>query len=176
MRYGERVPVLPLVLFPSSLLRQAAMAVDTFGTGLDALASDVRDTLCSVAAIGMTAPHIGVLRRVVVVRMAPLDPVRVFVNPTVLWSSNEEEAHEEGSVSMPGVRETLLRPARIRIAFQDLTGAQAVQEASGFEAAVLQHELDQLNGIFWIERLSRLKRDRVIARFAKAQRRDRGTG
>jgi peptide deformylase len=163
--------VRPLELFPASSLRQPAVAVDAFGAELEALVEDLQDTLTSVSAIGLTAPHIGVLRRAMVVRMAARDPIKVYLNPFVLWASDEVEDHQEGSVSMPGIRETIRRRARIRIAFQDLAGAQSEKDASGFEAAVLQHEIDQLDGIFWIDRLSRLKRDRLVSRFFKAQKR-----
>ena len=165
------MPVRPLVLYPASLLRRPAVAVDAFGFELEALVRDLSDTLISASAIGLAAPHIADPRRVMVIRMAPSDPVRIYVNPAVLWASDEKEVHEEGSVSMPGVREAILRPARIRIGFQDLAGAQSDEEAGDFATAVLQHEIDQLDGIFWIDRLSRLKRDRLVARFAKEQRR-----
>lgn len=171
MGYREHMAVRMLTQFPSSSLRQPAATVDDFGPELEALVGDLQDTLTSVSAIGLTAPHIGVSRRVMVVRMAPGDYIKTYVNPVVLWASDEEEDHEEGSVSMPGIRETIRRRARTRIAFQDLAGVPAEREASGFEAAVLQHEVDQLDGIFWIDRLSRLKRDRLLARFSKMNRR-----
>lgn len=171
--------VRPLALYPAPLLRRPALTADAFGSELEALVSDVRDTLISVGAIGLTAPHICVLRRVMVVRLPASDALRIYVNPVVLWASDDKATHEEGSVSMPGIREMILRPARVRIGFQDLAGTRATEDASGFDAAVLQHEIDQLDGIFWIDRLSRLKRDRLAARFAKEQRRDQqvqGTG
>jgi peptide deformylase len=75
--------------------------------------------------------------------------------------------HDEGSVSMPGVRERITRPARLRFGYRDLDGSTHEEEADGFPAAVIQHEIDQLDGIFWIDRLSRLKRDRLLKRFEK---------
>lgn len=163
--------VRPLITFPSPILRQAATRIEEFGEETASLADDVRDTLDSVAAIGLTACHIGILRRLVVIRMTPGESARTYLNPSVLWSSPETERHEEGSVSMPGARETIERPVRIRIAYQDSTGAAFEEDASGFAAAVLLHEIDQLHGIFWIDRLSRLKRDRLMARFEKLRRR-----
>jgi peptide deformylase len=141
-----------------------------FGQELSALAQDVADTLGAASALGLTAPHIGVLQRVFVVRLEPGGDTRVYVNPVVTWASPELASHEEGSVSMPGVRETIARPARVRIAFQTLAGEMQEEEAEGFPAAILQHEIDQLDGVFWIERLSRLKRDRLIRRYTKSQR------
>lgn len=165
------MPSRPLLLYPDPRLRQPALRIDKFGSDLAALANDVLDTLTAVSAIGLTAPHIGVLRRVMVVRMASEDAARTYVNPSVLRMSTETERHDEGSVSMPGVRETVERPARIRIAYQDISGASTEEDLAGFAAAVLLHEIDQLDGIFWIDRLSRLKRDRTISRFNKMQRR-----
>ncbi|MGA7657140.1 MAG: peptide deformylase, partial [Methylocella sp.] len=78
--------------------------------------------------------------------------------------------HEEGSVSMPGVREEIERHARVRMRYLDLSGVEQVEEADGLLAICLQHEVDQLDGLFWIDRLSRLKRERIIKRFDKMQR------
>jgi peptide deformylase len=156
-------------MFPDPRLRRPAAAVSEFGPDLARLASDVADTLGAVAAIGLTAPHVGELQRVVVTRLEPGTETRVYVNPVVSWASAELAAHEEGSVSMPGVRETITRPERVRIGFQTLAGEPREEELAGFPAAVLLHEIDQLDGIFWIDRLSRLKRDRLIKKYGKLQ-------
>lgn len=163
------MPARPLVLFPDPRLAARAEPVEDFGPDLHALADDVRETLLAVSALGLTAPHIGMLRRVVVARLAPEDEPRVYVNPILLWASPETATHDEGSVSMPGIRERITRPARIRIGYRDLAGASHEEEAEDFAAAILQHEIDQLDGIFWIDRLSRLKRDRLLKRFAKTK-------
>jgi peptide deformylase len=117
--------------------------------------------------IGVTAPHIGVLLRLVVIELSAAAGVRVYVNPRIELSSTDLVRHEEGSVSMPGVTETIERPARVKVRFQDLGGAAREEEADGLLAICLQHEIDQLDGIFWIQRLSKLKRDRLVARFKK---------
>ena len=162
------MPARPLVQFPDRRLSLPANPVDAFGPCLSALADDVRDTLLAVSAIGLTAPHIGVPERVVVIRLSPDEDLRVYVNPVILWASPETTPHEEGSVSMPGVRERITRPSRIRFGYRDLNGAAHEEETDGFSAAVVQHEIDQLDGIFWIDRLSRLKRQRLITRFEKS--------
>ena len=87
------MPVRPLIMFPDLRLRQAAASVETFGPELETLAADLRDTLVAASAIGLTALHIGVLQRLVVVRMTPDEAVRTYVNPAILWSSPETEAH-----------------------------------------------------------------------------------
>lgn len=160
----------PLVLYPDPRLRLVAAPVTDFGPDLAALARDILDTMGAVSAIGLTAPHIGVLQRIVVIRLEPGTDDRTYMNPILTWWSPEFAPHEEGSVSMPGVREVIERPERIRIAYQDLNGQPRDEEASGFLAATLQHEIDQLDGIFWTARLSRLKRDRLEKRFAKLNR------
>ncbi len=163
--------VRPLVIFPDPRLRQPAAPILAFDDGLASLAGDVVDTLSAVSAIGLTAPHIGVLQRIVVLRLEPGAETRVYVNPVVTWASEEVASHEEGSVSMPGIREAITRPERVRISFRTLSDETQEEEMAGFPAAVMQHEIDQLDGIFWIDRLSRLKRDRLAKRFAKAGRR-----
>ena len=163
------MPARPLILFPDARLSRPASPVDDFGPSLKAIADDVRDTLLAVSAIGLTAPHIGVPERVVVIRLSPDEDLRVYVNPEILWASPDTAMHDEGSVSMPGVRERITRPVRLRFGYRDLDGSTHEEEADGFPAAVIQHEIDQLDGIFWIDRLSRLKRDRLLKRFEKTK-------
>jgi peptide deformylase len=102
-----------------------------------------------------------------VIETSASDGVRIYVNPEVVWASTELARHQEGSVSMPGVAETVERPARVRVRYQDLSGADRLEEADGLLAVCLQHEIDQLDGIFWVQRLSKLKRDRLVKRFDK---------
>lgn len=126
--------------------------------------------MIAVSAVGLTAMHIGVPARLVVICLEPGAEPRTYVNPEVMWRAGEVASHTEGSVSMPGVTEVVERPAAVRVRYQDLSGTVRDEEARGFLAACLLHEIDQLNGIFWLERLSRLKRERIIKRFAKLQR------
>jgi peptide deformylase len=161
------MPARPLVLFPDPRLSRPAAPVEAFGPDLRALADAVRETLLAANAIGLTAPHIGVPERLVVTRMSPEEGLRVYVNPAILWASSDTATHDEGSVSMPGVRERITRPARVRFGYRDLDGLAHEAETEGFPAAVIQHEIDQLDGVFWIDRLSRLRRDRLLKRFGK---------
>lgn len=160
----------PLVYHPNSLLRRPAEPVVAFDEDLRALAQDLLDTMKAAPGVGITAPHIGVLRRVVVIQLEPGDNLKTYVNPVIRWSSDERIRHAEGSVSMPGVTEEIERPARVRVRYRDLAGDEREEEVQGFMAVCLQHEIDQLDGIFWIDRLSRLKRDRVIKRYDKIRR------
>lgn len=158
----------PIVRFPDPCLRQKAAEVTAFDDALKALAADLLETMRAAPGVGITGPHIGVMLRVVVIELG--GDVRTYVNPVVEWSSPEMTRIAEGSVSMPGVNDEVERPARVRVRFRDLDGVEQVEEADGFRATCLQHEIDQLDGIFWIDRLSRLKRDRLTKRFAKLGR------
>ncbi|WP_448952074.1 peptide deformylase [Labrys neptuniae] len=159
--------VLPILRFPDPRLRLPAAAVTAFDADLTTLAQDLLDTMRAAPGIGITAPHLGIAKRLTVLELPDENAVRIYVNPRILWSSEELQDHVEGSVSMPGVTETVERPARVRVAFQTPEGMESTEEAEGLLAVCLQHEIDQLDGIFWIQRLSRLKRERVIKRFQK---------
>lgn len=164
------VAVRQIITFPDPRLRAMAAPVTEFDAALAQLADDLLDTMRGAPGIGITAPHIGVARRVVVLELSAEEEPRIYVNPRLLWASDELMRHAEGSVSMPGVTEELERPARVRIAYQDLAGTAHEEAAEGLRAICHQHEIDQLDGIFWINRLSRLKRDRVIKRYEKLRR------
>ena len=157
----------PLIFFPDPRLRAPACAVKVFDGALRHLAQDLLETMRAAPGIGITACHIGILERVVVIALPEQAEPVFYINPEILWSSEELMRYEEGSVSMPGVAEAIERPVRVRFRWQDLQGAVHEGEAEGLLAICLQHEIDQLNGIFWLDRLSRLKRERVIRRYEK---------
>lgn len=158
----------PIVRYPDPQLAQPAAPVTVFGDALRALADNLRDTMHAAPGIGITAPHIGLSLRVVVLDLG--DGARTYVNPEITWASSELIMHQEGSVSMPGVNDDIQRHARIRISYRDLDGNMQTEESDGLRAVCHQHEIDQLNGMFWIQRLSRLKRERLIKRFEKLSR------
>ena len=160
-----------IVRFPEARLRTAAEPVGVFDAELRTLADDLYDTMRAAPGIGITGPHIGIGKRVVVLQLSTTEPVRVYVNPVIVWASQETIRHAEGSVSMPGVTEEVERAARVRVSYQTLDGTDASEEADGLLAVCHQHEIDQLDGIFWIERLSLLKRERLVKRFRKLQKR-----
>ena len=161
--------VRPIVKFPDARLRMVAAPVTLFDNALKQLADDLLETMRAAPGIGITAPHIGVLSRVVVLELTA-GKVRVYVNPAIEWASDDMAKHDEGSVSMPGAIEEIERPARVRVSYQDLTGATLTEEADGLLAVCHQHEIDQLDGIFWLQRLSRLKRERVVKRYERGLR------
>ena len=159
----------PIIRYPDPRLALPAADVTDFDHALRVLADDLRDTMHAAPGIGITAPHIGVAQRLVVLEL-PEAGVSYYVNPQVIAASAELQRHPEGSVSMPGVVEDVERPAHVTVHYQDLSGAPQEVVAEGLLSVCLQHEIDQLDGVFWIQRLSRLKRERVVKRFEKLQR------
>lgn len=161
--------ILPILRFPDPRLRAVAEPVERFDADLRQLAADLLETMRAAPGVGITAPHVGVPLRLVVLELMPGE-VRTYANPQILWASADTARATEGSVSMPGVTEEVERPATIRVSWRDLDGTAHEEEAEGFLATCHQHEIDQLDGIFWLQRLSRLKRERAIARYGKLQR------
>ncbi len=160
----------PIVRYPDPQLAIRAQPVTEFDAALRELAEDLLDTMHAAPGIGITAPHVGVFLRVVVFDLGDPDGARTYVNPEITWASSETIVHREGSVSMPGVNDEVQRHARVRVSYQDLDGVMQTEESDGLRAVCHQHEIDQLNGLFWINRLSRLKRERLIKRFTKMSR------
>ncbi|TGQ16856.1 MULTISPECIES: peptide deformylase [unclassified Mesorhizobium] len=158
----------PIIKFPDPLLRSVADRVELFDSDLRGLADDLVDTMH--AAPGITGPHIGILKRLVVIQVPPAAKPAIYVNPAIVEASTEMLRHTEGSVSMPGVTEEVERHARVRVRYQDLEGQEQFEDAEGLLAVCHQHEIDQLDGLFWIHRLSRLKRERLIKRYDKLMR------
>ncbi|MFK4383504.1 MULTISPECIES: peptide deformylase [unclassified Bradyrhizobium] len=161
----------PIVRYPDRRLASPARPVTAFDDGLRQLAQDLLDTMRAAPGIGITAPHIGVPLRVVVLELDAKDGARTYVNPEITWASPEMIMHREGSVSMPDVNDEVQRHARVHISYQDLDGNVHTEESEGLRAVCHQHEIDQLDGLFWIQRLSRLKRERLVKKFEKMQRR-----
>ncbi|MCP1211674.1 peptide deformylase [Acetobacter okinawensis] len=159
--------VRPIVFFPDQRLRQVAVPVRAFDNALHTLCTDLLDTLRAVAGLGITAPHIGIGLRVTVLDLPQSSAPRIYINPEIIWHSQTCTQNDEGSISMPGISAPVLRPTAIKIQYTDLHGNMHIEEASGLHAICLQHEIDQLNGIFWLQKLSSLKRTRLIARYEK---------
>src|ERR1700761_6611631 len=163
------MPIHPIIRYPDPRLSLPAQPVTVFDGALRDLASDLLDTMHAAPGIGITGPHIGISLRIVVLDL--IDGARTYVNPEIIWASPDMLMHQEGSVSMPGVNDDISRHARVQISYQDINGDPQTEESTGLRAVCHQHEIDQLNGLFWIKRLSRLKRERLIKRFEKMARR-----
>ncbi|MDO8396744.1 MAG: peptide deformylase [Bradyrhizobium sp.] len=160
----------PIIRYPDPRLALSAQPVTVFDGALRELAQDLLETMHAAPGIGITAPHIGISLRVVVLDLDPVDSARTYVNPEIAWASPDLIRHQEGSVSMPGVNDDIQRHARVRISYRDIGGNLRTEESEGLRAVCHQHEIDQLNGLFWIQRLSRLKRERLIKRYEKLSR------
>jgi peptide deformylase len=163
-----------ILILPDKRLRQVSEPVKKIDSGIRKLVNDMFETMYDAPGIGLAAIQIGTPRRVVTMDLAkkeePKQP-QVFINPEVVWSSQEKATYEEGCLSIPEYYDEVERPAQVRVKYLDLDGEPREVEASGLFATCLQHEIDHLNGVLFIDHLSKLKRDRVIKKFAKAARR-----
>lgn len=157
----------PIIIYPDQKLSIACEPVTAFDAQLSSLCDDLVDTMRAAHGIGITAAHIGVSRRVSVIQLAGDEPLRIHINPVILDISTDLQRFTEGSVSMPGATEMVERPASIRFRYQDIAGVVHEEDADGFLSTCIQHEIDQLDGIFWLKRLSRLKRDRLVRKWEK---------
>ncbi len=168
----------PILIIPDNKLRQVAAPVERVDGEIRALVDDMFETMYDAPGIGLAAPQVGVMRRVVVLDVAKrqneeatAEPM-VFINPTIAWASEERSTYEEGCLSIPDYFESVERPAVIRVDYLDRDGAPRQIEAEGILATCLQHEIDHLDGVLFIDHISRLKRVRVLRKFEKAAKRD----
>jgi peptide deformylase len=163
-----------IIILPDKRLRLVSAPAKSIDPELRLLIDDMFETMYEAPGIGLAAIQIGVPKRVIVMDLAkkdePKEP-RVFVNPQVLWRSDEKATYEEGCLSIPEFYEEVERSAKVRVKFLDVTGAEQELEASGLLATCLQHEIDHLDGVLFIDHISRLKRERVIKKFTKAAKR-----
>jgi peptide deformylase len=165
----------PLVILPDSQLRLVSKPVETITDEIRRLADDMLDTMYDAPGVGLAAIQVGAPLRMVTMDVSKSETERapmVLINPEVTWTSEEKRTYEEGCLSIPEYYEEVERPDRIRFRYMNLQGETVEQEADGLMATCVQHEIDHLNGILFIDYLSKLKRDRVITKFKKAARRD----
>jgi peptide deformylase len=165
----------PIYETPDPILRQISKPVETFDANLQTLVSDMFETMYAAPGIGLAAVQVGVPIRLLVIDLqepeeeggeAVRDP-KVFINPEILWHSDDEVPYTEGCLSVPEQYAEVLRPDRIRARWQDPKGKSYDQEIEGLLAVCLQHEMDHLNGVLFIDHLSRLKREMVLKKLAK---------
>lgn len=163
-----------IVILPDKRLRLVSEPVGKITAEIKKLVSDMFETMYDAPGIGLAAVQIGVAQRVVTMDLAKkeedAEPL-VFINPEIVWSSEELGVYEEGCLSIPEYYEEVERPARVRAKYLDLDGKEQVIEADGLLATCLQHEIDHLNGVLFIDHISKLKRDRVTKKFAKVAKR-----
>ena len=163
----------PILILPDERLRAIAEPIAQIDDEVKQLAKDMLDTMYDAPGIGLAAPQIGELRRIVVMDLAKEgeepDPI-VMVNPEILKYSDETVVTEEGCLSIPELYYDVERPAEVTVRYTDLDGKVIEREANDRLAICIQHELDHLDGVLYIDYLSRLKRDRVLKKFQKAEK------
>jgi peptide deformylase len=160
-----------ILIIPDKRLRQKSAAVKAVDKPLRALVDDMFETMYAAPGIGLAAIQIGEPLRVVTMDLAKKDEPKaplVFINPEVVWSSDEKATYEEGCLSIPEYYEEVERPQKVRVKFLDLDGKAKELEAEGLLATCLQHEIDHINGVLFIDHISKLKRDMVMKKFKKA--------
>ena len=164
-----------IIILPDKRLRQKSDPVKTVDAEVRALVEDMFETMYKAPGVGLAAIQVGVPRRIVTIDTAKKDEPKnpqVFINPQIVWSSDEKGTYEEGCLSIPEYYEEVERPSEVKVRFMDLNGKTQEVAANGLLATVLQHEIDHTNGVLFIDHISKLKRDRVIKKFAKAAKRE----
>ena len=165
----------PLVILPDARLRLASEPVGPVTDEIRALAADMLETMYDAPGVGLAAIQIGVPKRVVTIDTSKDDNDRqpqIFLDPEIVWASEEKRVYDEGCLSIPEFYGEVERPDRVRVRFRGLDGEVREIDADGLLATCIQHEIDHLNGVLFIDHISKLKRDRVIKRFTKAAKRD----
>jgi peptide deformylase len=160
-----------ILILPDKRLRLVSKPVAKIDAATRQLVEDMFETMYDAPGIGLAAIQIGEPRRIVTMDLAKKDESRepqVFINPELISQSGDKNVHEEGCLSIPEYYEEVARPAEVKLRYLDLDGKLHEIEADGLLATCIQHEIDHLNGVLFIDHISKLKRDRVIKKFTKA--------
>jgi peptide deformylase len=164
-----------IIILPDKRLRAVSQPVKKIDREIKDLVADMFETMYDAPGIGLAAIQVGVPKRVITMDLAKKEDAqepRVLINPEILWRSDEKATYEEGCLSIPEFYEEVERPAQVRVKYLDLDGKEQEVEANGLLATCLQHEIDHLNGVLFIDHISRLKRARVTKKFAKVAKRE----
>ncbi|MDP3855641.1 peptide deformylase [Phenylobacterium sp.] len=162
-----------ILVVPDPVLKRVSQPVEKVDDALRALMDDMLETMYEAPGIGLAAIQVGVAKRVIVMDIAGPDEEkapRFFVNPEILWTSEETLPYEEGCLSIPDIFDEVERPARVKLKYLNYSGEEVVEDAEGLFAVCIQHEMDHLEGVLFIDYLSRLKRDRAVAKVKKQAR------
>ena len=167
-----------IIILPDKQLRLVSKAIQTVTSEIRKLADDMFETMYDAPGIGLAAIQVAQPLRLITMDLAKRDEngetnpqPRVFINPEILSASEDLAVYEEGCLSIPEYYEEVERPAKVRVRFTDLDGKLHEEDAEGLYATCIQHEIDHLNGVLFIDYLSKLKRDRVLKKFTKAAKR-----
>ena len=165
--------ILPILTVPDPILKQVSKPVDVVDDALRALMDDMLETMYDAPGIGLAAIQVGVAKRVIVMDLSREDEEkqpRYFVNPEIVSKSDDLEPYEEGCLSVPEVYDSVERATTVRLRYLDYHGNRVEEDAEGLFAVCIQHEMDHLEGILFIDYLSRLKRERAVTRVKKLVR------
>jgi peptide deformylase len=165
--------ILPIITLPDPILRKKAKPIERVDEPLRRLMDDMLATMYDAPGIGLAATQVGILRRLIVMDPArdeaPKEPL-IMVNPVILERGSELRTHDEGCLSIPDVTAEIERPATTRVGYIDAKGKLREATLEGIWSTLVQHEIDHLNGVLFIDYLSRLKRDMIVKKFTKAKR------
>ena len=162
-----------ILVVPNPVLKEVSQPVAKVDDELRALMDDMLETMYDAPGIGLAAIQIGVPKRVIVMDISGPDEEkapRYFVNPEIVWSSEDTAPYEEGCLSIPDIYDEVERPARVKLKYLNYQGEEVIEDAEGLFAVCIQHEMDHLQGVLFIDHLSRLKRDRAVAKVKKQAR------
>lgn len=163
--------LLNILRYPDSRLHKVAKPVAHFDERLKRLVADMAETMYEAPGIGLAASQIDVHEQLIVIDTSDTkSELRVFINPEILWASEEKQVYDEGCLSVPGVYDGVERPARVKVRARDADGKSFEIDAEGLLAVCIQHEMDHLKGKVFVEYLSPLKRNRIKARMLKEER------
>jgi peptide deformylase len=163
----------PLVILPDPVLRQVSRPVERVDAELGRLADDMLETMYDAPGIGLAAIQIGEPLRMLVIDLAKEDEPRaprIFINPEIVARGDAASTYEEGCLSIPDYYAEVERPAEVTVRYLDRDGSEQIVEADGLLATCLQHEIDHLDGVLFIDHISKLKRDMVVRKFRKLAR------
>jgi peptide deformylase len=176
--YIAAMAVRDILIIPDKRLRLKSESVKTVDKTVRTLIDDMFETMYAAPGIGRAAIQVGVPQRVVTMDLAKKDEPKqpqVFINPEVVWASDEKATYEEGCLSIPEYYEEVERPRSVKVKYLDLDLKPQELEADGLLATCLQHEIDHINGVLFIDHISKLKRDMVMKKFKKAAKKTEGT-
>jgi peptide deformylase len=159
-----------ILIVPDPTLKKVSARVDAVDGELRALMDDMLETMYAAPGIGLAAIQVGVPKRVIVMDIAregEAPAPRFFVNPEILWASEETAPYEEGCLSVPEIYDEVERPAQVKLRYMNYAGQTVEEDAEGLFAVCIQHEMDHLDGVLFIDHLSRLKREQAVKKVKK---------
>lgn len=170
--------LLPILIMPDPILRAVAKPAGKITKETERLLDNMLETMYHAPGIGLAAPQIGVGERLVTIDLGERggvedgkisDPLKL-INPEIIWKSEDTNVYEEGCLSIPGINAEITRPSRVKLRYTDIAGKTQELDTGGLLAICIQHEIDHLNGVLFVDYLSKLKRDLITRKMVKLKR------